>query len=50
MHKQQSSLYKLGFCISDLYERVVLTLRLFCLFTMPFEVCEQSHLLMLITR
>lgn len=27
-----------------------LTLRLFCLFTLPLEVCEQIHLLMLVTR
>lgn len=27
-----------------------LTFRLFCLFTLPLEVCEQIHLLMLVTR
>lgn len=27
-----------------------LTFRLFCLFTLPLEVCEQTHLLMLVTR
>lgn len=28
----------------------VFTLRLFCLLTLPFEVCEQIHLLMLVTK
>lgn len=34
----------------DLSGSCFLTLRLFCLLTFPFEVCEQIHLLMLVTR